>query len=223
MAKADRRLFRPFDLVLPILPALLAFGGCVYAAIVAQEPSKIWVSLATGCVFLLAIPGWYWARYAFTEATYVTKHEVYVVWGKINRPKKEDVEDWTEKLIDLWSTESLQKPEEPVVIKREDVEEAIKNIRVFFNDKKIIGRLYRTIRGIKKEIAFAGIAIDSIRLIVSYWPDVPQHGVPGIYRHELSHPILSLNGYSPGDNYGDNHHKIFHRVGLSAPLVTRTF
>lgn len=216
MAKADRRLFRPIDLVFPILPSVVSMGLCVYASFLSEGPGR-WISIATGIAFLsLGTLGYYWARYAYTHADYITEHGVYVVLGKINRPSKQEVENYTNKCIDFWTTKSLQKQDDPVVIEREKVLEAIKNVRCFFYDKKIVGWAYKMIRGIQTKIKFAGVAYNNVQIVVSYWPDVPQHGVPGIFRHEMSHVILGLNGYPAGENFGDGHHRIFSRVGLGA-------
>lgn len=163
---------------------------------------------------LIGTWGWYLARYIVTHAHYVTKHGIYVVLGKRNRPLKADVEAYTEKCVNFWSTESLQKPGDSTVIKREAVLEAVRNVRCFFNDVKIVGYGYKVIRGITEKIPFVGVARNNVQIVVAYWPEVPQHGVPGIFRHELSHVILGLNGYFPGDNYGENHHRIFAKAGL---------
>lgn len=213
MAKTNRQLFRPLDILFPISVLVLIAGACFLIAWFAKtDLAGRLVTAAAGVTALGFIALFYWTRYAKTQHDYKTSHGVYIVLGKKNRPSQKDVEQWTESTIIHWSTCNIQKPNGELLT-REDVLEAVKNLRCFFNDAYIVTRFYAWLRGIPREVRALGYAYND-KLVVGYTKDLDKHEWQ-VYRHELSHPILTLNGFPPG-HLGDKHHVIFKQTKLGA-------
>ena len=214
MATTNRQLFRPLDILFPIGIFVILAAGCFLIAGFANTdvPGRI-VTALTGVAALGFIFITYWVRYVKTKHDYKTRHGLYVVLGKKNRPTKQTVEEWTESVILHWSTCNIQKPNGDVLT-RKDVLEAINNLRCFFCDTFIVTTVYRIIRGIPKEDRFLGYAFGD-KFVVGYTEGDDDHECR-LFRHEESHPVLRLNGFPSGGNYGDNHHNIFKQTKLGA-------
>jgi len=198
----SRKLFQPLDLLAPIGICAGAFTLCLIAAITASGPGR-WVSAATGAVFLLGIPAWYWIRCKATKIDFITKHNISIVLGKLNNKQgKATIEQWTEELISFWISVSLIRDDRPVVPSMAEVTKSISGLTGLFLDQERLGTLGRTVRGYSWGSMFA----------VGMLPNDPGY-VKSIFRHEVSHHVLDKCGWPMNEAA---HHVMFQKVGLGA-------
>jgi hypothetical protein len=209
LRKHVKWVFSPLDLVAPWGICLLAVGLCIWGLVAgtpveggSKVPMRIVLSL-TAAVFAAGIPLWYWFRAIKRKFHYVTKHGIYVVMGKVNKPSKLEVEEWTDEVVEFWTDLEFESGAKkgPRKLSKEEVENALQGLTIFFHDKEALSVLGRLVRGYSwgREIA------------IGYRPDKPY--IRSLVRHEESHPVLGENGEGWDEAY---HHQTFTAVKLGA-------
>lgn len=222
--QASNKLFRSFDLFV-IVPSITFTLLCLAAAIAARDTIPRAVALITGAVFLSATPLLYLIRRSARKIDFVTKHGVAVILGKMHRPKKEDIEAWTEAAMSFWKDLTYKDEkgctQSGFVYKTKIfkfVEGQIANsaarTTAFFKDGPI-GNFYsvynRLLNGASWGediwIAMKPLEGDPLNWDADY--------TKGVFRHEISHNILaSLAPELPFTN--EDNHAVFRQAGLGA-------
>jgi len=199
-------VFSYLDLIAPWGVALAAAALCAYAAIhgVADGnpiAAKV-VSIATGIVFLAMVPLWYFIRSKLRKYDYKTRHGLYVVLGKTNTPDQSMVEMWTAEVIAHWvgntwtNSRGIQ-----TLMSGAKVDSAVQGLTVFFRDEEKLSIWGRFVRGYSTDLD-----------LTVGWNKNPDY-VHGLFRHELSHPILNAAGEPWNEDW---HHQVFQQTKLGA-------
>jgi hypothetical protein len=200
--KRNRRTFTWADIPMWII----CFGAtalCVWAGIAKADTAPArWISIATGVVFALGIPIWYWIRADKTKQDFITKHNLYVVLGKTNKPTQSQIEEWTKEVITFWTSTSILFNGKIRKLDSEEVADALNDCRVFFVDQEKLSVFGRLVRGFSWGDMF----------VVGYKPNDPNY-VHSLFKHEASHPAIGF----PLRNWDETtHHNIFKDSKLGA-------
>ena len=197
-------VFTPLDLLIPWGVCLLAAIICLVVMMsgkVQGDTNPLIPKIITGVVgamFLAAIPLWYLVRSRLRKFHYKTKHGLYVCLGKKNQPSQLFVEQWTNEVIDHWTTKF--RPGHPLT--KDQVIAAFSGMSIFFVDQEKLSVMGRAVRGYS----------DHKDIVIGYKEG--SLGYPhSLFKHELSHPVLGNNGVAWEEKL---HHDTFASTGLGA-------
>jgi hypothetical protein len=167
----------------------------------AEEAPARAISLATGAVFLTAVPLWYFVR-SIKRKFHLQIDGLYIVYGKMNRPAEHLLEFWLEELVAHWKLATWRSSGALQSISEDEICQALEGVTVFFIDQEAISVLGRLVRG----YSWGRDCVVGFRL------GSPEY-TRSLFRHEVSHQVLNKAGESWNEK---KHHAIFQTTQLGA-------
>lgn len=166
-------MFSFFDLVFPIGTAAIALFLCIWGILKTDKTVAKFICAITAAVFVLAIPAVYLMRYSSSKYDWGTFRGMRVVQGKLNKCEQSTVQSWENDLVGLWGK----------VMPLVTVVESLNKKYLICKDEERL-----SLEGVER--FFRGYSTDAAAVIG--WRDLAY--AKSLYRHEVSHLILSYSG-----------------------------